>query len=69
MTALYIFLAAIPVSLLGVTAFIVMIAVGIRRSGSADLTSPARTRLDAITRRVTGVGTRHDQTGNDKGEE
>jgi hypothetical protein len=69
MTALYIFLAAIPVSLLGITAFIVMIAVGIRRSGRSDLASPARTRLDAITRRVTGVGTRHDRTGNGKGGE
>jgi hypothetical protein len=69
MTGLYIFLATIPVSLLAITAFVVMIAVGIRKSDSTDLTSPARTRLDAITRRVTGLGTRHDHTGNDQGEE
>jgi hypothetical protein len=69
MTALYIFLAALPVSLLGFTAFVVMIAAGIRKNGSADLTSPPRNRLDVITRRATGLGTRRDRTGNDEGEE
>jgi len=54
----WIILAACPVLLLGVVAFFVFIVVGVRKGDRADLTSPPRNRMDAITRRVTGVGTR-----------
>jgi hypothetical protein len=67
MTPLYLFLVTVPVSLLGIIAFIVMIAVGIRKGDRSRLTSPARTRLDKIARRMTGVGVRYEN--NDKGGE
>ena len=63
MNAFWIILAASPVLLLGAVALLVLIAVGIRKGDRADLTSPARNRLDAITRRLTGLGTRSDHKG------
>jgi hypothetical protein len=61
--AFWIILAACPVLLLGVVAFFVLIVVGIRKGDRADLASPPRNRLDAITRRVAGVGTRSNEEG------
>ncbi len=61
MNAFYIILAACPVLLLGVVAFLVLIAVGVRKGDRRDLASPTGNRIDAITRRVTGVGTRRNE--------
>lgn len=61
MNAFYIILAACPVLLLGVVGFFVVIVVGVRKGDRRDLASPASTRLEAITRRVVGVGTRSDK--------
>jgi hypothetical protein len=63
MNAFWIILAASPVFLLGAVALLVLIAVGIRKGDRADLHSPARNRLDAITRRATGLGTRRHDGG------
>ncbi len=59
MIAIYITLAAPPVLLLGTVAFLVLIVAGIRRGDRRDLASPASSRIDAITRRVVGLGVRH----------
>jgi hypothetical protein len=64
MIAFYLILAACPVLLLGVVTFIALIAIGVRKGDHGDLASPPANRLDALTRRMTGVGTR----GNDKDE-
>ena len=58
MIAFYIILAVSPVLLLGAVAFLVLIVVRIRKGDRRDLASPARSRIDAITRRVVGVGVR-----------
>ncbi len=58
-----IILIALPVLLLSVVAFLAVIAVGIRMRDRSDLASPAINRIDAITRRVTGVGTRRNGEG------
>jgi len=50
MNAFWIILAACPVLLLGVVAFFVFIVVGVRKGDRADLASPPRSRMDAITR-------------------
>ena len=63
MNAFWIILAACPVLLLGVVAFFVFIVVGVRKGDRADLASPPRNRMDAITRRVAGVGTRSSEEG------
>ena len=67
MNAFYIILAACPVLLLGVVAFLVLIAVGVRKGDRRDLASPAASpacsRLDAITRRVTGAAARRTEAG------
>ena len=63
MNAFYVILAACPVLLLGVVALLVVIAVGVRKGDRGDLASPARNRIDAITRRVTGVGARRNEVG------
>jgi hypothetical protein len=60
MNAFWIILAASPVLLLGVVALFVLIVVGIRKGDRGDLASPPGSRLDAITRRVVGVGVRND---------
>ena len=66
MIAFYIILAASPVLILVAAVFFVLIVVGIRNGDHGDLAAPPRNRLDAITRRVAGVGTR--SSGNEKGE-
>jgi hypothetical protein len=65
MNSFYITLAASPALLLGAVAFLVFIVAGIRRGDRSDLGSPARDRIDAITRRVVGVGVRNDPSGED----
>jgi len=59
MIAFYIILAASPVLLLGAVAFLVLIVVGIRKRDRGDLAAPDRNRIDAITRRMTGLGVRN----------
>jgi hypothetical protein len=56
--AVQIILIAFPVLLLSAVAFLAVIAVGIRKGDRRDLASPAVNRIEAIARRVTGVGTR-----------
>lgn len=63
MIAFYVILAASPVLLLGAVVFLVLIVAGVRKADRGDLYSPARNRLDAITRRVTGLGVRKDEEG------
>ena len=63
MNAFWIILAACPVLLLGVVAFFVLIVVGVRHGDRRDLASPPSNRIDAITRRLTGVGTRSKEEG------
>ena len=58
MNAFYVILAASPVLLLVTVAFLVLIAVGVRRGDRRDLASPPSSRIDAITRRVVGLGVR-----------
>jgi len=59
MIAFYVILAASPALLLGAVVFLVLIVVGIRKGDRRDLASPASSRVDAIARRVVGVGVRH----------
>ena len=63
MNAFCISLAACPVLLLGAVAFFIFIAIGVRKGDRGDLSSPAGSRIDAITRRVTGVGVRWNEEG------
>ena len=58
MIAFYIILAASPVLLLGVVAFLVLIVIGVRKRDRGDLASPAANRIDALARRMTGLGVR-----------
>lgn len=64
MNDLWIILAASPVLLLVAVAFLVLIVAGIRK-GDGALRSPANNRMDAITRRVAGVGVRDDTSSKD----
>jgi hypothetical protein len=57
----YIIPAASPALFLGAVAFLILIVIGIRKRDRGDLASPSRNRLDAITRRVTGLGTRRSE--------
>ena len=59
MIAFYIILAASPVLLLVAVAFLVLIVVGVRKRDRGDLAAPDRNRIDAITRRITGLGVRN----------
>jgi hypothetical protein len=59
MTAVYIALAACPAIFLSTATFLVLIVVGVHRGDRSDLRSPANDRIDAITRRVVGVGARN----------
>ena len=56
-------LAACPVLLLAAVAFLILIAIGVRKGDRGDLSSPAGSRIDAVTRRVIGVGIRRDEEG------
>jgi hypothetical protein len=58
MIAFYIILAASPVLLLGVVAFLVLIVAGVRKRDRGDLAAPPANRIDAIARRMTGLGIR-----------
>ena len=61
--AVQIILIALPVLLLSAVVFLAVISVGIRMGDRRDLASPAINRVDAIARRVTGVGTRGNGEG------
>ena len=63
MNAFCISLAACPVLLLAAVAFLIFIAIGVRKGDLDDLSSPAGSRVDAITRRVIGVGIRGNEEG------
>lgn len=63
MIAFYVILAASPVLLLGAVAFLALIVAAIRKGDRGDLHSPADSRLDAIARRVTGLGVRKSGEG------
>ena len=56
-------LAACLVLLLAAVTFLIFIVIGVRKGDLGDLSSPAGSRIDAITRRVTGVGIRWDEEG------
>ena len=56
-------LAACLVLLLAVVAFLIFIVIGVRKGDLGDLSSPAGSRIDAITRRVTRVGVRNNEEG------
>ncbi len=61
--AVQIILIALTVLLLSAVVFLAVISVGIRMGDRRDLASPAINRVDAIARRVTGVGTRGNGEG------
>ena len=63
MNAFCISLAACPILLLAVVAFLIFIAIGVRKGDLGDLSSLAGSRIDAITRRVTGVGIHRNEEG------
>jgi hypothetical protein len=65
MNAFYIILAASPIVLLAMTAFLVMVIVGIRNGDRGDLTTPPRNPIDALARRVVGVGVRNNRPGDE----
>ena len=56
-------LAACPVLLLAAVAFLIFIAIGVRKGDLANPSSPAGSRIGAITRRVTGAGIRWKEEG------
>lgn len=59
MIAFYIILAASPVLLLGAITFLVVIVAGVRKRDRGDLAAPDMNRIDAITRRMTGLSIRN----------
>ena len=63
MNAFCISLAACPVLLLAAVAFLIFIAIGVRKGDLGDLSSRQVAASDAITRRVTGVGIRRNEEG------
>jgi hypothetical protein len=63
MIAFYIILAASPVLLLGVFAFLALIVTSVRKRDRGDLAAPDRNCIDAITRRMTGLGVRSSGKG------
>jgi hypothetical protein len=56
-------LAACLVLLLAAVTFLIFIAIGVRKGDLGDLSSPAGSHIDAITRQVTGVGIRRNEEG------
>jgi hypothetical protein len=58
MITFYIILAVSLALFLGAVAFLTLIVIGIRQRDRGDLAAPPRNRVDAITRRVTGLGAR-----------
>ena len=63
MNAFCISLAACPVLLLASVAFLIFIAIGVRKGDLSGPPSPADSRIGAITRRTIGVGIRRDEEG------
>jgi hypothetical protein len=63
MIVFYIILAASPVLLLGLVAFFVLIVAGLHKGARGDLASSASNRIDAIARRVVGLGVRRNGKG------
>lgn len=63
MNAFCLGLAACPVLLLVTVVFLIFIAIGVRKGDRGDLSSPAGSRIGAITRRVVGVGIRWNEEG------
>ncbi len=55
-------LAACLILLLAAVAFVIYIAIGVRKGDLSD-PSPAGSRTGVITRRVTGVGIRRNEEG------
>ena len=55
-------LAACPVLLLAAAAFLIYIAIGVRKGDLSD-PSPSGSRTGVITRRVIGVGIRRNEEG------
>jgi len=56
-------LVACLVLLLAAAAFLIFIVIGVRQGDRGDLSSPAGSRIGAITRRLTRVGTRRNEEG------
>ena len=67
MNVFAIILFASPVLLLALVACLVLIVAGIRQGDRGDLAAPPRNRIDAITRRIAGVGVRKN-THHEEGE-
>ena len=63
MIACYVILAASPVLLLGAVSFLALIVAGVRRGDHRDLASPPSSRIDAIARRMVGLGVRRTGKG------
>jgi hypothetical protein len=61
MITFYIILAVSLALFLGAVAFLILIVIGIRKRDRGDLAAPPRNRVDAITRRVTGLGARRSE--------
>lgn len=65
MSAFCIVLAVPPVLLLCAAIFLAVIVAGIRKGDRRDLAPAPRNRLDAITRRVVGLGVRREDSERD----
>jgi len=63
MNAFCLGLVAYSVLLLAAVVFLIFIAIDVRKGDLGDLSSPAGSRIGAITRRVTGVGIRRNDEG------
>jgi hypothetical protein len=68
MIAFYIILAASPVLMLGVVAFLVLIVAGVRKGDRGDLACPPQNRIDALARKMTGLGVRDNGAGGKEGD-
>lgn len=66
MIAFYIILAASPALILCAAVLLVLIVVGIRKGDRGDLASPPQDCIDAIARKMTGLGIRSHDAGGDK---
>jgi hypothetical protein len=67
MNASRLILLASAALLLIVILLLALIGLGVRRGDHGDLTKPAQNRIDAISRRVVGVGVRN-HTGSEEGD-
>jgi hypothetical protein len=64
--AFYVILAASTGPFLAAVAFLIFVVAGIRRGDRRDLTLPPNGRIDAITRRVLGLGARNDANNGER---